>query len=597
MNIRKNKFILPFLFLLLLFACNSSGVDNQVPEITSFNVPSLNTEGAIYKNTITVTVPKNFDFSTKITPEIKVSNGGYTTPASGVAQDFSTNPVTYIAYNNYGEKSVYNVVLRTAVIQAPIGDVYISEVFKGEKSGTSTGDQLNNSYIELYNCTDSDFDLSQFSLKHIGTNNSTYTVALRGTIKANSTFIIHSKDVNSSLYMGLISVNEGNVFSDQEFNGITNFSGKDSIQLLQNGELVDVFNPAKGEENSKNMDLKKFIRKGGEKASTIWDNEDWILYGISGIDSDFDSLGNHSSEIDNEAKKLTYFAFEDGFSKPVVGVIDDLSKTINVTLPYEMDLSSLIPVFGINGNKVTVSSVVQKSTITPQDFSNDVVYTVWANNANTEKYTVSVGIFSYTTKNYNFNGNIKTVLEAMVKGGEDTTSLSSQKDPDYDGAAGTITGVVTAKDVYGSKNATKSFFLQDKDAAIFIFTNDGLPSNIGLGTKITLDVSEGKVFYGMPEITNSGSFEVIDRNNPIYYQTGKYNSDDSIGKVFMYEGTIEESMKNYNIGKFEDQLYFHGSDAFEDILTAGTKGKFYGPITYSREKYRMEISSSYQISE
>ena len=76
-----------------------------------------------------------------------------------------------------------------------------------------------------------------------------------------------------------------------------------------------------------------------------------------------------------------------------------------------------------------------------------------------------------------------------------------------------------------------------------------------------------------------------------------YSSAESIGQVFLFEGEIEASMDGNSVGQFTEDLAFHSSNDFEDALTIGTTGKFYGPITFSYDKYRMEINSSYQISE
>jgi len=600
---KKILLILPILIITLFFSCNDV-LNNERPVITSFNIPSKSITGIINNNTITINVEDGFDYSTPLTPEIGVTNGGTVSPKSGVPQDFSITPLTYTVYGANGQQSVYNIIVKEEVPLAQVGDIFISEVFKGTKSESSTGAQIENNYIELYNSSDSDFDLSQFSLKLEDSESSAdrnldLLVELIGTIEAHSTFTIYNKDIDTSLLnsLNLIKSSDKTV-SDLYLNGITEIDKSDKILLLQNGVVVDLFDPTDGKENYTNyLNLKKFVRRGGKRASTTWKDSDWILYGITETVTDDDSVGVHEAESSLEAMNFTYFAFEEGFPEPVVGVIDNNLKTISVTLPGGTDVTSLAPVFGTSGNKVTVSSITQKNGISYHEFTQDIVYTVWAQNGGTKSYTVSIGSFSYTPENYSFNGNIKAVLDAMILGESNVTSLSGIKDPEYSGASGTVTGVVTAKDIYGYKTATKCFFLQDKDAGLYIFTNEGLGSDVELGTKITLNVSEGKVYFGMPEVTSSSSYTIVERNVPIYYKTGNYGTAEAIGQVYLFEGSIQEAMDGNSVGQFNSELYFHSSNNFEDSLQAGATGKFYGPVTFAYEKYRIEINSPYQITE
>ena len=133
MKIKYIFMILPLLVITFFSACNNVQ-DNEKPVISSFDIPSKNITGVIEDNIITLKVDNGFDFSTELIPTITVTNGGTISPASGIALDLSSNPITYTAYSSNGEQSIYSVLVKEDVIQASPGSVYISEVFNGSKS-------------------------------------------------------------------------------------------------------------------------------------------------------------------------------------------------------------------------------------------------------------------------------------------------------------------------------------------------------------------------------------------------------------------------------------------------------------------------------
>ena len=182
-------------------------------------------------------------------------------------------------------------------------------------------------------------------------SNFDFSVELTGTILGNSTYTIYNKDIDTSLLNDLSLIKDGSsAISDLYLNGITTINESDSIELLHNGEIVDLFDPTDGKDAYSNYSaLKKYIRKGGKGVSTSWNDLDWILYGITGTTDDDDSVGNHENELNAEAMNFTYFAFEQDFSSPIVGLINNSTKTINITLPEGTDATSLNPVFGISG--------------------------------------------------------------------------------------------------------------------------------------------------------------------------------------------------------------------------------------------------------
>ncbi len=75
----------------------------------------------------------------------------------------------------------------------------------------------------------------------------------------------------------------------------------------------------------------------------------------------------------------------------VVGIFDNVNKTISLTVPYGTPVSALIPTFTSSPlSVVKVADVAQESQVTPQNFTNPVLYQVVAEDGSIEHYTVSV---------------------------------------------------------------------------------------------------------------------------------------------------------------------------------------------------------------
>jgi len=92
---------------------------------------------------------------------------------------------------------------------------------------------------------------------------------------------------------------------------------------------------------------------------------------------------------DNEIINFTFPATKNtGLSGDITGTITD--STINLTAPYNVDLSGLIAEYTTNSTDVEVNGVAQESGITANDFAASVEYTVTADNGDSRKYTVTV---------------------------------------------------------------------------------------------------------------------------------------------------------------------------------------------------------------
>lgn len=92
---------------------------------------------------------------------------------------------------------------------------------------------------------------------------------------------------------------------------------------------------------------------------------------------------------DASAKSITAFSF---VSPAVSGIIDEANHTIAVTVPYGTDKTALIATFATTGVSVYVGAVSQTSGVTINDFTNQVVYTVFAGDGSEQDYTVTVTV-------------------------------------------------------------------------------------------------------------------------------------------------------------------------------------------------------------
>jgi hypothetical protein len=89
----------------------------------------------------------------------------------------------------------------------------------------------------------------------------------------------------------------------------------------------------------------------------------------------------------NSSKALTSFGFQ---SPQATGTVDEDAKTVTISLPYDKFTTSLIPVFSTTGASVKINGTVQTSGSTAVDFTNPVVYTVFAGDGSPVTYTVTV---------------------------------------------------------------------------------------------------------------------------------------------------------------------------------------------------------------
>ena len=136
----------------------------------------------------------------------------------------------------------------------------------------------------------------------------------------------------------------------------------------------------------------------GENVTFKWVNEQGEEFTIANTinyytDSIICSLDNPFLFMDQEDYSSTDFLTFSVDSQITSATIDANTKTINVLVSENTDLTTIIPKFTIAPAAVAyIGDVLQESELTENDFSSDVVYTVKGIDGNTANWTVTISL-------------------------------------------------------------------------------------------------------------------------------------------------------------------------------------------------------------
>lgn len=181
------------------------------------------------------------------------------------------------------------------------GELFFSEYIEGSS---------NNKALEIYNPTEQDIDLSNYSIKRYnnGGTDTSADVPLEGVVKAGDVFLI----VHGEAADGLINQ------SDLISSNIVNFNGNDALELYNGGLLIDLFgrvgeNPGDGwlinEMDSVLTEEVTLVRKSDVNTGAL----DWEV-GITQWDdyeqNDFSFVGMHANNTCNVIEFTGSIGFE-----------------------------------------------------------------------------------------------------------------------------------------------------------------------------------------------------------------------------------------------------------------------------------------------
>ena len=460
-----------------------------------------------------------------------------------------------------------------------------------------------NRWIELTNVSSATIDLSQYSIVFcdredgVRAESKDISVSLESLpstkwdLAAGASLVIYSSRLNTTSFPLSTVTSPSSAISDSSLNGILTFDGDDGFQLVRDGTVLDCIGPNGGTGAGFYWGKeKRMLRKNTSKPTASWDEKNWVTYALDSTITANDSanLGIKTPSFAANDTNLTYFAFED-LSPRAYGIIDTSSHTVTISVEETLDLSAVTLSVSSEGDFVYFKGKKIESGVTVADMSSgSAVLTVYASDTHTSQpYTVSIEKYhtlAYTTNNYTISGNIASAVSTIKANGT---------------AAGTtISGIITAEDIYMSSSYKYSFTIQDKDTGIVVLSNTSLGDQYPLGSYVKLTIGEGSLYYDLPEIKSYSAFAKVDNQiHDIYYKTTAYDDAAAVGCVYRWEGTINESVDSYLVGNFEGNLYFHVASGLKSKMAAGKRGIFYGPVTYSYGVYRMEISNSTQIIE
>lgn len=121
---------------------------------------------------------------------------------------------------------------------------------------------------------------------------------------------------------------------------------------------------------------------------TTADFSNAVVYTVSAVDTTTATYTVTVTVATNYAKSITAYSLAG-----VTGVIDETSKEIAVTVPFGTSVTALVATYTSTGTgAVRVLGVAQTSTVTQNDFTSPVSYTVSAANNTTAIYVVTVTV-------------------------------------------------------------------------------------------------------------------------------------------------------------------------------------------------------------
>ena len=96
----------------------------------------------------------------------------------------------------------------------------------------------------------------------------------------------------------------------------------------------------------------------------------------------------------SDNKDITEFKFLYGknvtLSSTITGVIDETSRTILLNVPENANLNALVTTYTNTGKSIAIDDIPQENSLTANDFTNPVIYTVVAEDGSEKNYTVTV---------------------------------------------------------------------------------------------------------------------------------------------------------------------------------------------------------------
>ncbi len=232
-----------------------------------------------------VTLPTFGDYDTTITWESNNAAISNTGVISRQENDVTAILSAVISLNDYSITKEFEVTI-LSVNQRYLNELFISEYYEGTSS---------NKYIEIYNPTNEDIDLTDYTLK-IGVNGALFSTTY------NFTGVLNSGDVFIVYYSSSVDEIKEIINSSGMLNatsGVANFNGNDAIGLFKDDKLIDIFG-IEGNNPTTSWPLvsgstvdHRVIRDENYGANPVWDINEWVATSVSSTNLVLDSLCTH----------------------------------------------------------------------------------------------------------------------------------------------------------------------------------------------------------------------------------------------------------------------------------------------------------------
>jgi hypothetical protein len=382
--------------------------------IKVFSFPELGSVGVIDESNhnINVTVPFGTDI-TMLTPRIKISGGATISPSIDTPLNF-TNPVTYVvtAENGLSQSYVVTVLIHSKVIYSqPDNSVEI----------TAAG---NISLQNVFTSASGNISNLKFSYNDYG-NSAGHFIGVK--IADQNTFLSYY-----ATKPGLGTC--GDTYESTGINAPIIVNLDDTYQYKQNpctGPNL-VLNP------THTYSVNLFLNQGGSNTQRFYGNSNTNNAAYLHIETN--GVATLSS-----TKQITTFNFN-SLSPSVTGVIDEVNHAVSLTVPFGINVTSLVPT-------ITISSYasINPNINVAQNFTSPVPYTVTAENGSTQNYTVTVTVAP--------DPNIATRLKILTS--PQTVAVNTASNVikvESQNALGVLTNVASTTDVNLSSSSDTGLF-------------------------------------------------------------------------------------------------------------------------------------------
>ncbi|MDP4094008.1 MAG: DUF5018 domain-containing protein [Bacillota bacterium] len=374
-----------------------SDTRSSAKSITNFSIGG--STGVIDENshTVSVTVPYSTNV-TSLAPTITTSAKATVSPASGVAQNF-TSPVTYKVTAENGTTQDYTV----NVTRAPGSS---EKDVKSFSINGSSGTIDNSSHTISVTVP---YSTNVTSLAPTITTSAKATVSPAGGTAQNFSspvkYTVTAEDGSKQDYTVTVTREPGSSekdiksFSINGNSGIIDNSGHTIAVTVPYG--TDITNPAP----SITVSDKAAV---SPTSGNVQNFSSPVKYTVTAEDSTTQDYTVTVTVAPNTEKAITGFKING-----VNGTIDGTNHTVAVTVPYGTDITNLSPTITVSA-KATISP----TSGTAKDFTNPVTYTVTAEDGSKQDYTVTVTVALNTAKaitSFKINGVDATIDETNHK--------------------------------------------------------------------------------------------------------------------------------------------------------------------------------------